>query len=114
MFAVGRVLGNMHMELIKQIRKAEQEAKSIIEKARADAVEISESWSVKRSEELEKAEQERKAAIEEAVTKAEEAGAVEVEALISQGEQSRGDIASKARTKVDSAVQKIVKSIKEA
>ncbi|MBW8034725.1 MAG: hypothetical protein FVQ79_03485 [Planctomycetes bacterium] len=99
------------MELIKQIRKAEQEAKEIIEKAKVDAVQMGESWAVKRSEDLGKAEDERKAAILKAVAKAEEAGAAEVEALMSQGEQTRNDIANKARTKIDSAVEKVVKSI---
>lgn len=99
------------MELIKQIRKAEQDAKGIIEKAKVDAVQMGESWAVKRSEELAKAEDERKAAILEAVAKSEEAGAGEVEALMSQGEQSRNDIANKARTKIDSAIQKVVDSI---
>jgi len=102
------------MELIKQIRKAEQEAKEIIEKAKADAGQMGEAWAVKRSEELAKAEDERKAAISQAVAGAEEAGAAEVEALMSQGEQNRNDIANKARTKIDSAVQKIVESIKKA
>ena len=106
-----RVLGNIAMELIKQIRKAEQDAKGIIEKAKVDAVQMGESWAVKRSEELAKAEDERKAAILEAVAKSEEAGAGEVEALMSQGEQSRNDIANKARTKIDSAIQKVVDSI---
>lgn len=107
-----RILGNIAMELIRQIRKAEQEAKAIIETAKVDAVQMGESWAVKRSEELAKAEDERKAAILAAVAKAEEAGTSEVEALMSQGEQSRNDIANKARTKIDSAVQKVVESIK--
>jgi len=102
------------MELIKQIRKAEQEAKDIIEKAKADIVEMNDSWVAKRSEELVRAEDQRKAAISEAVAKAEEAGAIEVEALMSQGAQNRNDIANKARTKIDSAAGKVLDSIKTA
>ena len=100
------------MELIKQIRKAEQEAKDIIEKARGDAAGLNESFTAKRGEELVRAEDERKTAIGKAVAKAEEAGAVEVGALMSQGEQNRNDIANEARMKIDSAVQKVVESIK--
>lgn len=99
------------MELIKQIRKAEAEAKDIIEKAKVDAAEMNESFTGKRNEELIKAEDERKAAISEAVARAEEAGGAEVEALMSQGEQDRNDIANKARTKIDSAVQRVVEKI---
>ena len=99
------------MELIKQIRKAEQEAKDIIEKAKVNAGQMGESWAGKRSEEIAKAEDDRKAAIGEAVAKAEEAGAAEVEALMSQGAQDRNDMANKVRTKIDSAVQTVVDSI---
>lgn len=114
LLAVFRVLGNIAMELIKQIRTAEQEAKAIIEKAKGDAVEMDESWAAKRSEELGMAEDHRKAAIVAAVAGAEEEGAVEVEALMSQGQQSRDEIASNARAKIGSAVQKIVEEIKKA
>ncbi len=100
------------MELIKQIKKAEQEAKEIIEKAKSDAVLMCEQAAAKRSEELAQAEQDRKIAIAEAVSKAQEGGAAEVEELIKQGEQCRNEIASKARAKIDTAVQKVVDSIK--
>ena len=100
------------MELIKQIKKAEQEAKEIIEKARADAVSICEQAVAKGSEELAQAEQDRKVSIAEAVSKAQEGGAAEVEELIKQGEQCRNEIANKARTKIDMVVQKVVDSIK--
>ena len=85
------------MELIKQIKEAERQAKEIIEQARAEAGRVAEEVSVKESRERVRAEEERKKAIGRAVAEAEEAGKVEVEKLGAAGQQNRAQRSMRSR-----------------
>ena len=105
--------GISEMELIKQIKEAEQQAKEIVETAKAGAVEIAEQGKARQLELRSQAEDERKAAIEEAIAQAEQDGQAEVEELKAQGTAARSELESKARGKMDAAAEKVMDKLKE-
>ena len=99
------------MEIIKQIKAAESQAKEIIEKAKADAIKIAEDFSKERQEQIAQAAEKRRIAISTAVAGAEAAGKDEVEKLVVQGTEQRSAMESKAQAKVDESASKVVESI---
>ncbi len=100
------------MELIKQIKDAEQQAKEIVETAKAGAVTIAEQGKARQLELRSQAEDERKAAIEKAIAQAEQDGQAEVEDLKAQGTAARSELESKARGKMDAAAEKVMDQLK--
>jgi vacuolar-type H+-ATPase subunit H len=100
------------MELIKKIKQAETQAKEIIEKARGNAVSLSETSANERNGKLEEAQAQRHKAIETAVAHAENTGQSEVEALSSKGAAKKQTLEDNARQKMDAAANKIVAAIK--
>ena len=104
--------GISEMELIKQIKDAEQQAKEIVETAKAGAVTIAEQGKARQLELRSQAEDERKAAIEKAIAQAEQDGQAEVEELKAQGTAARSELESKARGKMDAAAEKVMDKLK--
>lgn len=100
------------MELIKQIKEAEQQAKEIVETAKAGAVKIAEEARSRQEQRRSQAEDERKAAIEKAIAQAEQDGQAEVEELKAQGTTARSELESKARGKMDAAAEKVMDKLK--
>ena len=101
------------MELIKQIKEAETNAKQIIEQAKADAVRIAEQAYQERTEKLKEAQDKRKIAIEQAVVQAEKSGAAQAETLKNEAKQEIQQLKSQSESKMSSCVDKVLNSLKE-
>ena len=100
------------MELIKQIKEAEAEAKKIVEQAKADAVEMGEQAKAKRAEMLAAAEEQRKKAIAVSVEKAEAQGNGELAVLMATWQQEKEGLEASARGKMDECVAKVMEWFK--
>lgn len=99
------------MEIIKQIKAAESQAKDIIEKAKADALKIAEDFSSDREKQVSGAAQQRRDAIAKAVGDAEANGQAEVEKLMSDGAGERQEMENKAKANMEAAAAKVVAGI---
>ena len=99
------------MEIIKQIKAAETQAKEIIEKAKADALKIAEDFSNQRAEQLAVADKTRRDAVDQAVATAESAGQAEVEKLMADGAGQREEMENTAKANLDAATSKVVAKI---
>ena len=99
------------MEIIKQIKAAEAQAKEIIEKAKAEAVQIAENFSNNRQTQQADAAEKRRIAISKAVDQAESAGQGEVEKLMADGSSLKSEMEKKAQAKIDAAAVKVVANI---
>ena len=99
------------MEIIKQIKAAESQAKDIIEKAKAEAVQIAEDFSKTSQKQQADADEKRRVAIGKAVEVAETAGKDEVDKLIADGSSLKSEMEKKAQTKIDAAASKVVEKI---
>ena len=100
------------MEIIKQIKAAEAEAKEIIEKAKSDAIKIAEEFSANRESQIAQASEQRRKAIESAVAQAETQAKTEVEKLMAEGVGQKEQMQNQARSKMDGAVSKVVNKLK--
>lgn len=101
------------MELIKQIKAAESEAKGIVEQAKTDAVSIGEDARNRQSEQLSIAQEERRKAIESAVSQAQEEGQGEVEVLKGQAAEEKQALESSAGAKVDQCVGRVMDHLRQ-
>jgi vacuolar-type H+-ATPase subunit H len=99
------------MEIIKQIKAAETQAKEIIEKAKTEAVQIAEDFSKNRQTQQADADEKRRAAVGKAVEVAEIAAKEEVKQLMADGSSVRSEMEKKAATKIDAAATKVVANI---
>lgn len=96
------------MELIKQIKEAEQQAGQIVEKARQDAVAMLDQAKTKRAEQLRQAQQQRIAQVEEAVAAAEKKGRIQVEQLSGQGGQEIAVLKAASAKKLGACVDQVL------
>ena len=101
------------MELIKQIKAAEAEAKVIVEQARTDAVSIGEQARKRQGEQMSIAQEERRKAIESSVGRAQEEGQGEVEGLKSKAGIDRQSLESSAGAKVDQCVGRVMDYLRQ-
>jgi len=99
------------MEIIKQIKAAETQAKEIIEKAKTDALKIAEDFSAERESQLAAADKKRRDAVDKAVATAGADGQAEVEKLMADGAAQRDEMENKAKSKMDAAAAKVVAGI---
>ena len=99
------------MEIIKQIKAAETQAKEIIEQAKADALKIAEGFSSDRDEQLAAADKQRRDAVDKAVATAGADGQAEVEKLMAEGAAQREEMENTAKSKMDAAAAKVVAGI---
>ena len=95
------------MELIKQIKQSEAQARQIIEQARADTAKQAEIARKSRQQALTKAEQERKKTIEAAVAAAQKEASAEVEKLNAKAENDRRQLRDNVKDKMAQAVGKV-------
>ena len=96
------------MELIKQIKQAETQAKEIAEQAKTDAASAAEEAKAKRDELYAGAESERKQVIEQAVAEAESGALGEVEKLKAKDRTQRQQLYETARGRMNAAVGKVM------
>lgn len=95
------------MELIKKIKQSEEQARQIIEQAKADAAKQAEVTRKNRQQALAKAEQERKKTIEAAVAAAQKEASAEVEKLKAKAENDRRQLRDNVKDKMAQAVGKV-------
>lgn len=96
------------MELIKQIKEAEAQAKEIIEQAKLDAASIGDDARRRQVEQVSAAQAERRQAIERAVADAESAGQGEVESLKAKAAEEKQQLHASAGAKIDQCVGRVV------
>lgn len=95
------------MELIKQLKKAETEARDIIAAAISESAQRSKQAKAEQAEQLDLAEQQRNAAIEKALATAETEADAEVAALKAAARTEQDKLEQKVRSKMNSAVTKV-------
>ncbi len=103
----------MSMELIKQIKDAESQAKEIVEQAKADAVATAEDSRLRQAEQMNIAQEERKQAIDRALAEAEASGQREVEELKSQGAEERRQLEAKADASIDHCASRVMDYLRQ-
>lgn len=96
------------MELIKQVKDSEKQAKEIVDKARHEAALLLEESKKQRAELLRQAQQRRLQAIEKALADAETRGKTEVESLRSQCDQDILAQEAACSAKMKTCIDKIV------
>lgn len=96
------------MELIKQIKEAEAQAKEIIEQAKLDAAAIGDDSRRRQAEQANAAQAERRQAIERAVAEAETVGQSEVESLKTRAAEEKQQLQANAGAKIDQCVGRVV------
>ncbi len=100
------------MEIIKEIKTAEKEAKQIIEKAQAKSSSVLEDARKQRAEKLENGRMERRKIIDAAVEKASLQAKQEVAVIEAEAKQMREEIAGKSGQTVDNESEKVLGFIK--
>ncbi len=101
------------MELIKQIKEAEAQAKEIVEQAKADAAAIAEDSRRRQSEQMDAAQEERKREIERAVAEAEAAGQGEVEGLKARAVEEKQQLQASAGGRIDQSVGRVMDYLRQ-
>ncbi len=101
------------MELIKQIKEAEAQAKEIVEQAKVEAAAIAEDSRARQSEQMNTAQEERKQAIERAVGEAEAAGQSEVEGLKARAAEVKQQVQASAGARIDSCAGRVMDYLRQ-
>ncbi|MCI0499163.1 MAG: hypothetical protein L0Y36_05735 [Planctomycetales bacterium] len=101
------------MELIKQIKDAEKQAKDIVDKARQDAALLVEESKKQRTNILREAQRRRLEAIEKAVADAQAAGKTQVEELNRQGGQDILALKAACSSKIQPCIDTIVSRLQQ-
>ncbi len=99
------------MELIRQIKQAEQEARDIVDQGRAETVLLAEEGRNKHAEQTSIAQAQRRKAIDEAVAQAQEQGQAEVEQLRAQSQEQIEQLRQRASARMDGCVERVVQEI---
>ena len=96
------------MELIKQIKDTEKQAKEIVENARAEAVKLADSAKHNRETLIQSAQKKRIAAVADAAAAAEQKAKSEVEALLAEGQKLRQAMEQACTGKAAGIVEKVL------
>jgi vacuolar-type H+-ATPase subunit H len=102
------------LELIKNIKKAEADARDIVEKAKAHAIELVQQAKAKAAESLTTEQENRRKSIADAVSAAENTGHQEVDSLTTAAGEHIQQIENNARSKMPSAVAKVMEGLKRS
>lgn len=100
------------MELIKQIKEAEAQAKELVVQAKVDAAKLAEQAEIKQAKMRTEAETERKEAIGLAVVKGAEAGKAEIKDLKTHAQQQQQGMELHARARMDAATAKVMETLR--
>jgi vacuolar-type H+-ATPase subunit H len=96
------------MELIKQIKEAENKAKELVEDAQKYVVQTAENIKKEHTEQLEQAYQQRKEAIEKAKNQGRAAGQQQTKELMEKAKQQQQQLKSTAEKRRNPVADKIV------
>ena len=102
------------MELIKQIKDAEKQAKDIVEKAGQDAALILEEAKKQRDDLLKQSRQRRNKAIEDAVKRAEQEGSAQADAITQAGSETISTLKESCSAKVGFCVEKVLSHLQQS
>ena len=102
------------MELIKQIKDAEKQAKDIVEKARQDAVLALEEAKKQQADLLKQSQQRRIKAIDDAVTQAQQDGKAQADQIAQTGSEAVSSLRASCSEKVQSSVEKVLSRLQQA
>ena len=101
------------MELIKQIKDAENQAKEMVEKARKDAVVKTEQERLAYEQQLRAAQKERQQVIDNAIAQAEKDTQRQVAELIEQGRKQIEAVRAACQGRVDACAAKVVAKLEQ-
>ena len=101
------------MELIKQIKDAEKQAKDIVEKARQDAAVLVEDTKKQHSDLQKRAQQRRVRTIDEAVKQAGQAGASQADEITQAGSKEIEALKASSSAKIQSCVDKVLSCLQQ-
>jgi vacuolar-type H+-ATPase subunit H len=101
------------MELIKQIKDAEKQAKDIIEKAGQDAGLILEEAKKHRDDLLKQSQQRRIRAIEDAVNRAEQQGKSQAEQILQAGAEKIAALKEFSSAKIKNCVENVLSRLQQ-
>jgi len=101
------------MELIKQIKDAENQAKDTVEKAKQEAAALAEEARKQRAERLQQAQKRRNHVIADAVARAEQEGKAQTEQLAGQGQEHIGALKASASEKMQRCVDTVVSRVQQ-
>ena len=101
------------MELIKQIKDAEKQAKDIVEKAKQDSALLLEEASKQRADLLKQSRQCRNKAIDEAVNRAQQDGKAQADQIAQTGSEAVSSLKASCSQKIQSSVEKVLSSLQQ-
>ena len=101
------------MELIKQIKEAEKQAKDIVEKAKQESASLSDEAQRQREELLKQSQQRRIQAIDDAVNKAEQEGKAQADQIAQAGAEAVSSLKASCSQKIQSCVEKVLSRLQQ-
>ena len=102
------------MELIKQIKNAEKQAKDIAEKAKQDSASLLEEAKKQRVDLLKQSQQRRIKAIDDAVSKAEQDGKAQADQIAQTGTEAVSSLKASCSQKIPSSVEKVLSRLQQS
>lgn len=102
------------MELIKQIKDAEKQAKDTVEKARQTAAALGEDTKKQHASLLRSSQQRRVDMIDDAVKKAEQAGASKADEITQAGAEAIAALKASSSAKVQTCIEKVLSRLQQA
>jgi len=102
------------MELIKQIKEAEQQARDIVEKAGRDAGMVLEEAKKHRDDLLKQSHQRRNKAIEDAVSGAEQEGKSQADQILQAGDETIAALKESSSAQIKNCVEKVLLRLQQA
>ena len=100
------------MELIKQIKAAEENSKQIVEQAKAEALRITEDARKAQDVKQKEAQDQRRDAVAAAIVEAEQLGQSQVEELKQQGSEQIEQLKSQVGGKMSGCVDKVIQHLR--
>jgi ATP synthase H subunit len=101
------------MELIKQIKDAEKQAKDIVEKAKQDSASLLDEAKNQRAELLKQSQHRRVKAIDEAVNQAQRDGKTQTDQIAQTGTEAVSSLKASCSQKVQSSVEKVLSRLQQ-
>ena len=101
------------MELIKQIKEAEKQAKDIVEKAGQNSALLLGESKKQRADLLKQSQQRRIKAIDEAVSKAEQDGKAQADQITQTGSEAISSLKAACSQKIQSSVEKVLSRLQQ-
>ncbi len=100
------------MELIRQIKESETQAKNIVEQARVNADQLLERACKERAEQTAEAQRQRRLAIERALESARHDGQTQAEQITAEGHRQIEILGQRCEGKIDGCVQRVLEAVR--